>query len=299
MKVLVSGSTGLIGSALVPYLSSQGHSVVRLVRRAGILSEDEVRWDPENGVLEADALQGVEAAVHLAGESIGARRWTASQKQRIRDSRVKGTSLLSEALAGLDPKPQVLASASALGFYGDRGDRLLVEDDSPGGDFLAGVTGEWESATDAASNAGIRVVNMRFGLVLDAKADLIRRTLPVFKAGLGGRLGNGRQYMSWITLHDLTRAIGHAIVTPGLSGPVNITSPNAVTNREYTRTLGGILSRPTVFTVPRLALRLGVGEMADTMLASIRMSPGKLISSGFEFAQPELEAALREVLGMP
>ncbi|MDA0770344.1 MAG: TIGR01777 family protein [SAR202 cluster bacterium Casp-Chloro-G4] len=299
MKILVSGSTGLVGSALVPYLKGQGLEVVRLVRRAGELSEGEVFWDPERGVLQSDDLSGVEAAVHLAGESIGAKRWSAAQKQRIRDSRVKGTLLLSEALARLEPVPKVLASASAMGFYGDQGDKVLAEDDSPGHDFLADVTQAWEEATSPASNTSTRVVNMRFGLVLDAKADLIRKTLPLFKLGLGGRLGNGRQFMSWITLSDLTCAIGHVLVTPSLSGPVNMSSPNPVTNRDFTSTLGRILSRPTIFAVPALALKLGVGEMAESMLCSTRMSPNKLIESGFEFDQPELEAALREVLGKP
>lgn len=296
MKVLVTGSTGLIGSALVDHLANQGYQVARLVRGSGGLSEDEIRWDPEQNEIEAEKLPGVEAVVHLAGESIGARRWTASQKIRIRDSRINGTSLLSEALARLDPGPKVLLTASALGFYGDRGAEVLGEDADPGTDFLAGVTREWEKAGEPASAAGIRVVNMRFGLVLDAKADLIRRMLPLFKLGLGGKLGNGRQYTSWITLHDLTRAIEHAIVTSHLGGPVNMSSPNPVTNYEFTKTLGRIVSRPTVFAVPRLALRLGIGEMADTMLASVRMSPDKLVASGFEFDRPILEPALREIL---
>ena len=299
MKVLVSGSTGLVGSALVPYLAEQGHQVVRLVRKSGELSAGEARWDPERGELDSDVLTGVEAVVHLAGESIGAKRWTSSQKRRIRDSRINGTSLLSEAFAKLEPTPKVLASASALGFYGDQGDRILAEDAPPGDDFLARLTQEWEAATGPASSAGIRVLNMRFGLVLDARADLIRRTLPLFKLGLGGKLGSGRQYMSWISLHDLTRAIGHAIVTPGLSGPVNMCSPNAVTNREFTKTLGSILSRPTFFAVPALALKFGLGEMAESMLAGIRMSPDKLVDSGFEFAQPTLDIALRVILERP
>ena len=299
MRILISGSTGLVGSAIDPYLEGQGHDVVRLVRRAGNLADNEVLWDRQLGKIDADGLRGVEAAVHLAGESIGARRWSPSQKRRIRDSRVEGTLLLSETLAGLMPTPQVLASASALGFYGDRGDTMLTENDLPGDDFLAHVTQAWEAATLPASDAGIRVINMRFGLVLDAKADLIRRTLPLFKLGLGGRLGSGRQFMSWITLSDLSRAIGHILATPELSGPVNMSAHDAVTNREFTRTFGRILSRPTIFTVPSLALRLGVGEMAESMLGSVRMSPNKLVDSGFAFGQPELEAALRDALGRP
>lgn len=299
MKILISGSTGLVGSALVRYLTGQGHRIVRLVRKQSELLEGEVRWDPAQGTIDSDNFSGIDAAVHLAGENIGAKRWSVAQKQRIRDSRVNGTRLLADALANLNPMPKVLASASALGYYGDCGDTMLSENASPGTDFLGESTQAWEQATGPASSAGIRVVTMRFGLVLDAKADLIKKTLPLFKAGLGGKLGSGRQYMSWIALNDLTHAIEHALVTPELNGPVNMSSPNPLTNNEYTKTLGRVLSRPTLFAVPSFALRLGVGEMAGPMTASVRMDSSKLVDSGFQFNHPDLESALREILGRP
>ena len=299
MKILISGSTGLVGSALAPYLTEQGHQIVRLVRKQGVLLEGEVRWDPEQGTIDSENLSGIDASVHLAGENIGAKRWSVAQKQRIRDSRVNGTKLLAEALAKLSPMPKVLASASALGYYGDQGDSILTENVSPGTDFLGESTQAWEKATDPASSAGIRVVAMRFGLVLDAKADLIKKTLPLVKAGLGGKLGNGRQYMSWIALNDLIRAIEHALVTPDISGPINMSSSNTLTNHEYTKTLGKILSKPTLFAVPSFALRLSVGEMAGPMTASVRMDSSKLMDSGFQFKYPDLESALREILGRP
>jgi hypothetical protein len=195
--------------------------------------------------------------------------------------------------------PKVLASASALGYYGDQGDSMLPENASPSTDFLGESTQAWEQATEPASNAGIRVVTMRFGLVLDAKADLIKKTLPLFKAGLGGKLGSGRQYMSWIVLNDLTRAIEHALVTPELKGPVNMSSPSPLSNHKYTKAMGKILSRPTLFAVPTFMLRLSVGEMAGAMTASVRMDSAKLIDSGFQFKHPDLESTLREILGRP
>ena len=299
MKILISGTTGLVGSALVPYLIGQGHQIVRLVRKQGELLEGEARWNPEQGTIDSKSLSGIDAAVHLAGENIGAKRWSVAQKQRIRDSRVNGTTLLAETLAKLNPMPKVLASASALGYYGDQGDSMLPENASPGTDFLGESTQAWEQATEPASNAGIRVVTMRFGLVLDAKADLIKKTLPLFKAGLGGKLGSGRQYMSWIVRNDLTRAIEHALVTPELSGPVNMSSPSPLSNHKYTKAMGKILSRPTLFAVPTFMLRLSVGEMAGPMTASVRMDSAKLIDSGFQFRHPDLESALREILGRP
>jgi len=299
MKILISGTTGLVGSALVPYLIAQGHQIVRLVRKQGELLEGEVRWNPEQGTIDSESLSGIDAAVHLAGENIGAKRWSVAQKQRIRDSRVNGTTLLAEALAKLNPMPKVLASASALGYYGDQGDSMLPENASPSTDFLGESTQAWEQATEPASNAGIRVVTMRFGLVLDAKADLIKKTLPLFKAGLGGKLGSGRQYMSWIVLNDLTRAIEHALVTPELRGPVNMSSPSPLSNHKYTKAMGKILSRPTLFAVPTFMLRLSVGEMAGAMTASVRMDSAKLIDSGFQFKHPDLESTLREILGRP
>ena len=229
--------------------------------------------------------------------NIGAKRWSESRKAEIHNSRVDSTRLLSETLAQLEPRPKVLVSASALGFYGDRGSEVLQENAGPGKDFLSESTRQWEEATQAASQAGIRVVNMRFGLVLSPNADLIKRQLPAFKMGVGGKLGNGRQYMSWIHINDLVRAITHILITEELSGPVNVSSPHSVTNGEFTKAFGSALSRPAIFTVPRFVLKIAFGEIADSMMTSIRMEPAKLRESGFEFEYPEIEGALQEVLG--
>lgn len=297
LRIVVSGSSGLIGSALVPYLRNEGHEIVRLVRREPSPNESEVQWNPVTGTLDANALQSIDASIHLSGANIGAKRWSESRKAEIHNSRVDSTKLLSEALAQLEPRPKVLASASALGFYGDRGSEVLQENAGPGKDFLAESTRQWEEATQAASKAGIRVVNMRFGLVLSPYADLIKRQLPAFKMGVGGKLGNGRQYMSWIHVNDLVRAISHMLNTDELSGPVNVSSPHPVTNGEFTKAFGSALSRPAIFTVPRFVLKIAFGEIADSMMTSTRMEPTKLRESGFEFEYPEIEGALREVLG--
>lgn len=297
LKIAVSGSSGLIGSALVPYLKSQGHEVLRLVRRQPNSNANEVQWNPASGKLDAEALEGTQAAINLSGANIGAKRWNDNRKKEIHESRIDSTRLLSETLARLEPRPKVLASASALGYYGDQGNLALREDASAGRDFLAESTKQWEDATSPASEAGIRVVNMRFGLALSSEADLIKRQLPAFKMGVGGKLGNGRQYMSWIHINDLIRAIAHILVTEELSGSVNLSSPNPVTNAEFTRAFGRALSRPAIFTIPKVVLKIAFGEIADSMMASTRMEPAKLMESSFEFEYPQIEAALREVLG--
>ncbi len=296
MRVAVTGSSGLIGSAYGEMAKKAGVDLVRLVRHEPLPGRSEIRWDPEAGEVDEDELAGVNAVVHLAGENIGAKRWSNAQKARIRDSRVNGTKTISSAVARLDPKPDVLVCASALGYYGDRGDDVLTEDAPAGSDFLAQVGVDWENASGSASVAGIRVVNMRFGLVIGRDAPLLARQLPIFKLGLGGRLGGGRQFFSWISLDDAVRAISHAVDTPTLAGPVNVCSPNPVTNAEFTKTLGRVLSRPAIFMVPRLALRLAFGEMSDSMFSSVRMSPAKLLESRFRFEYPELEDALRHAL---
>jgi uncharacterized protein (TIGR01777 family) len=296
MKILITGSSGLIGSALIPYLQEQGHEIVRLVRRRPDPGAAEVGWNPDTGTIDANALTGIEGAVNLAGENLGAKRWTATQKQRIHDSRVNGTRLLTEAMARLEPRPQVLASASGLGYYGDKGDQLLRENAPAGTDFPATFTREWEEVSQAVSETGIRVVNMRFGLVLAPGADLITWMLLPFKLGLGAKLGNGRQYMSWIAIDDLVRAINHILTTPALEGSLNVSSPNPVTNAEFTKTMGRVLSRPTFLTVPTLAMKLAFGEMGESLMVSVRMNPSKLVSSGFRFEHPELEGALRQAL---
>ena len=297
MRVAVTGSSGLIGSAYREAAKKAGIELVRLVRHDPVPGESEFRWDPEAGKVGEEGLAGVSAVVHLAGENIGARRWSSAQKARIRDSRVNGTKTISDAVARLDPRPDVLVCASALGYYGDRSDDILTEDAPAGSDFLAKVGVEWENASRSASEAGIRVVNLRFGLVIGRDAPLLARQLPIFRLGLGGRLGSGRQFFSWVSLDDVVSAISYAIDTPTLAGPVNVCSPNPVTNAEFTKTFGRVLSRPTIFMVPRFAMRVAFGEMADTMFSSVRMTPTRLVESGFQFKHPELEGALRYALG--
>jgi uncharacterized protein (TIGR01777 family) len=297
MRVIVTGSHGMIGSALIPALRAAGHQAVPVVRR--LPAAGEVGWDPARGVLDVRDLAGADAAVHLAGEAIGARRWNAQQKQRILDSRVTGTDLLSRRLAELEPRPSVLIAGSAIGFYGDRGPEELDEQSGPGTGFLAEVAQQWEGATTAAAEAGIRVVHIRTGVVLSPTGGALRKQLPIFKAGLGGRLGSGQQYLSWVSLDDEIGAILFALNTAGLAGPVNVTSPQPVTNAEFTTTLGAVLGRPAVFAVPRIGLAalLG-GEMADEMLlGGQRVIPKQLLDHGHVFAQPDLETALRHVLG--
>lgn len=297
MRLLVTGSSGLLGGALVPSLKAGGHEVLRLVRRSP-KGADEVRWDPEAGAIDATSLEGVEAAVHLAGENIAGGRWTEARKALLRSSRVGPTRLLAESLAGLKRKPQVLVSASAVGYYGNRGDAWLTETDPPGDDFLGRLSVEWEGATGPAREAGIRVVSPRIGIVLSPAGGALGKMLLPFKAGLGGVVGPGTQYMSWIALDDLVGVIHHLLERSELAGPVNTVAPTPATNAEFTKTLGRVLHRPTVAPVPTFALRLAFGEMADAaLLASTRVRPERLLASGYRFRFPQLEGALRHVLG--
>ena len=297
MKVLLSGSSGLVGSALVPSLASGGHQVVRLVRSQPRAEASEVRWDPETGDIDAAGLKGLDAAVHLAGESIAAGRWTAAKKARILESRVKGTRLVAETLAGLEQRPKVLVSASAVGYYGDRGEETLREESASGSAFLSEVCRQWEAATERAAAAGIRVVNLRFGVMLSSAGGALPRLLTPFRLGVGGTLGSGKQFMSWIALDDVIGAILHALTTEALRGPVNAVAPQPVTNREFTKTLGRVLGRPTLFPMPACAARLAFGQMADELLlASQRVEPVKLLASGYQFRFPEIEGALRHLL---
>ncbi len=297
MKVLVTGASGFVGSALVPFLSNEGHFVVRISRAAPAPGHSEVQWDPERGTIDLDALEGIDAAVHLAGESISAFPWTDEGKRRILSSRVKGTRLLCESFSRLDRPPKTFVCASAVGYYGDRGNEVLREDSPPGTGFLAQVCREWEAATEAAGRKGIRVVRLRIGMVLSPKGGALARMLGIFRAGLGGRVGSGDQYMSWIALDDLVGAIDHAIRTGSLEGPVNAVSPRPVTNREFARTLGRVLGRPAVLPVPAFAVRLVLGEMVnELLLASARVEPDRLLLSGYAFRHPELEGALRHLL---
>lgn len=296
MKILVSGASGLIGGALVPFLTTGGHDVLRLGRgrkRAGV-----VPWDPAAGTIDRAGLDGVDAVVHLAGENIAGGRWTAEMKARIRDSRVVGTRLLCETLAAMARPPKVLVAASAIGFYGDRGNDPVDEDSAPGAGFLADVCREWEAATAPAVAAGIRVVNMRFGVVLSGSGGALATMLTPFKLGLGGPVGGGRQFMSWIAVDDVADAVLFALTTPSLSGPVNAVSPGVVTNAEFTATLGRVLSRPAIVPLPAMAVRLLLGEMGDQLLlSSTRVAPQRLEAAGFHFRFTSLEPALRHVLG--
>jgi uncharacterized protein (TIGR01777 family) len=297
MKVLVTGSSGLVGSALVSRLKGDGNAVTRLVRSKRGAGEAQVLWDPEAGTIDAASLEGLDGVVHLAGESIATGRWTAARKARILESRVKGTRLLAEALAGLHERPKVLVSASAVGYYGDRGEEALQEDSASGSGFLADVCRQWEAAAAPAAQGGIRVVHPRFGVILSRAGGALPRLLLPFRFGLGGRLGSGQQFMSWVALDDAVGAICHALTHDDLQGPVNTASPTAVRNDEFTKTLGRVLRRPTLFLLPAFAARLAFGQMADEMLlASQRVEPAKLLASGYQFEFPDLESALRHLL---
>ena len=296
MKTLVTGSTGLVGRSLCAHLRQRGDEVLRLVRRAPA-AEDEVQWDPTEGTCDAAAFD-VDAIVHLAGEGIASRRWSKGQMLKIRESRVAGTRLISEGAVRITRRPQVLVSASAVGFYGDRGDEVLNEDSERGAGFLADVCDDWELATDQAVRAGLRVVNPRIGMVLAEGGGALTKMLLPFKLGLGGRIGSGRQWMSWIQLEDLVRVLCAAIDDESLSGPVNAVTPHPVTNSEFTRALGRALRRPTLFPLPAFAARLVMGKMADELLlASAPVTPAKFTQAGFEFHSPEIKAGLAASLG--
>ncbi len=295
MKILVTGASGLVGSALVRLLADGGHEVVGLGRTAP--GPGDLRWDPDAGVLEAAALEGFDGVIHLAGENIAAGRWNTARKRRIKESRVQGTLLLARTLAGLERPPRVLASASAVGFYGDRGDEELSEESPAGTGFLSEVCREWEAATEAAAGEGIRVVHARLGVVLSRDGGALAKMLTPFKLGAGGIVGSGRQYMSWITLEDTVAALAHLLVTETAAGPVNVVAPAPVTNREFTKTLGRVLRRPTLFPLPSFVARLVFGEMADALLlGSNRVKPASLLDSGYVFRHGSLEEGLRAVL---
>ncbi|MEU3300541.1 TIGR01777 family oxidoreductase [Streptomyces sp. NPDC006678] len=295
MRIAVTGSTGLIGTALARSLREDGHEVVRLVRRAP-RAADEVEWDPARQYVDAAGLIGCEAVVHLAGAGVGEQRWTAAYKKEIRDSRVLGTAAIAEAVASLEEPPRVLVCGTAVGYYGDTGDRAVDESAPPGAGFLPSVCEEWEDAAAPAEEAGIRVAFARTGLVVAREGGAWGRLFPIFRAGLGGRLGKGHQFWSFISLHDEVAALRHIVDTDTLSGPVNLTAPDPLTNREVTAAMGRVLRRPTLFTVPPIALRVYLGDFAEDVLGSQRVLPAKLLESGFTFSHPSIEEAIRAAL---
>ena len=296
-KIIVSGATGLVGSELLPLLQAGDYGVSRLVREYSAVDGGDVFWDPAAGELDTAALEGVEAVVHLAGENIAAGRWNNARKKRIRESRVDGTRLLCAKLAEMPTPPGVLICASAIGYNGERGDEELAEEAGAGEGFLPDVCREWEESTEAAVSAGIRVIRLRIGIVLSARGGALRKMLTPFKMGVGGKVGNGHQYMSWISLDDLAAAIVHCIENESIRGAVNAVSPEPVTNKVFTKTLGKVLRRPTMFPLPVFAAKLAFGEMAEALLlCSSRVVPKALADSGFEFTHPELESALRHLL---
>jgi uncharacterized protein (TIGR01777 family) len=297
MKILISGSHGLVGKALTKSLTDDGHEVVRLVRQDRSLGSLTIEWRPDQGRIDAQHLESLDVVVHLAGENIATGRWTNEKKRAIRESRVQGTALLSDSLAHLSRPPSVFLCASAIGYYGDRGDELLTEQSPPGEGFLPQVCIEWESAAAPAVEKGIRTVYTRFGVILDSEEGALAKMLTPFRMGIGGRVGDGKQWMSWIALADVVNAVKYLIADNSTRGPVNLVAPNPVSNAEFTKTLGRVLSRPTVFSMPAFGARLAFGEMADALLlASQRVEPSVLEDRGFPFEWPTLEPALRHIL---
>lgn len=295
MKILVSGTSGLVGSALVSFLTKGQHEVYALVRTRADLHPHEIAWDSQRGVVSPALLEGFDAVVHLAGESITG-RWTAEKKKHIYESRVHGTRLLCQALSQLQHPPSVLVCASAIGYYGNRGDEILTEQSNKGGGFLSDVCAEWEEATRLAAEKGIRVVNLRSGVILSPKGGALKQMLPPFQWGVGGQMGSGTQYMSWIALDDVVTIIHEVLQQYRLAGPVNVVSPHPVTNAEFTKTLGRVLQRPTFLNMPAFAVKLVFGEMGEELLlSSARVQPKKLEQMDFQFAYPDLEGALRHL----
>ena len=289
-RIAITGASGLIGTALVGYLKSEGHTVQRFVRRP-VVAPDEIQWDPKTGYVDIEALRGVDAVIHLAGAGVGDKRWTKKYKAEILNSRLLGTTAIANAVS--EVKPQVFISASAIGWYGESGNRAVVETDRVGEDFLAAVCREWEAAADLAT--GTRVVKIRTGLVLDPTGGALGRMLPLFRFGLGGKLGNGKQWWSWITLHDQIRAIAF-LLEHSISGPVNITSPNPVTNQEFTAALARALHRPALFPAPAIALKIALGGFSSEILGSKKVTPATLAEAGFIWDYPHITSALTALI---
>jgi uncharacterized protein (TIGR01777 family) len=289
-RIAITGASGLIGSSLVGHLKSEGHTVQRLVRRATV-APDEIQWDPKTGYVDIEALRGVDAVIHLAGVGVGDKRWTKRYKSEILNSRLLGTTAIANAVA--EVKPQVFISASAIGWYGDSGNRAVVESDSVGNDFLAAVCREWEGAADLAGD--VRTVKLRTGLVLDPTGGALGRMLPLFRFGLGGKLGSGKQWWSWITLHDVVRAIIFALEHP-IAGPVNLTTPNPVTNQEFTAALARAMNRPALFPAPAIALKIALGGFSSEVLGSKKVMPNALSDAGFVWDYPHITNALTALI---
>jgi uncharacterized protein (TIGR01777 family) len=299
MKILVSGASGLVGTKLTAALTAAGYQVGRLVRDRSRAAGSDVVWNPAEGQLETSALADCDAVINLAGENIASGRWSAKRKERILHSRVNGTRTITTALAAVADRPRTLINASAVGFYGDRGDEILNEASSSGsGDFLSGVCRDWENATEPAAKAGVRVVLARFGVILSSQGGALKKMLLPFRLGLGGKIGSGRQYMSWVAIDDVIGATLFCLGSPAVHGPVNVVAPQPVTNAEFTKTLGRAIGRPAIFPMPAMAARLAFGQMADELLlASQRVEPTKLLDAGYAFKYPNLEPALVHVLG--
>jgi len=296
MKIAIAGASGLVGSALIPALATDDATITRLVRHAP--KPGEIEWHPNQDQVSPQSLEGFDVIINLAGENLASGRWTDDHKRKIRDSRVSGTHLLSEAIAKMEVKPRVFVCASATGIYGDRDDEVLDEQSESGGGFLAGVCREWEKACEPATKAGVRVVNLRFGPILAREGGMLAKLLTPFKMGMGGKVGTGKQYISWVSLVDAVNAIKLAIADQSMQGPLNVVSPSPVTNEEFTKTLGHVLNRPTALAMPAFAARLAFGEMADEMLlVSQRVMPKRLAAAGFQFQFPDLEKAIRHYVG--
>ena len=296
MKILITGSHGLVGKALISELVKDGHEIVSLVRHKSE-GASEIEWHPNQGSIDSERVSGFDVVVHLAGESIASGRWTDEKKRKIRESRVDGTTLLSRALAQSSKAPATFISASAIGYYGNRADELLNEKSAPGNDFLAEVCVAWERATGEAEARGVRTVHTRFGIILDQEGGALAKMLTPFRMGVGGRIGDGKQWMSWIALVDIIKGLKFVIENESIAGPVNFVAPNPVTNGEFTKSLGDAISRPTLFPMPSFAVRLAFGEMADALLlSSAKVEPKRLQESGYRFEFEDLQPALAAIL---
>ena len=298
LNILMSGASGVVGSSLIPFFTTGGHRVTRLVRRKDLRNENERFWDPQNGILEIQDDDNFDVVIHLSGENIGEGWWTSRKKKRIIESRNTTTSLIAERIARLKTPPRAFLCASAIGYYGHRGNELMTEENECGADFISGVCDEWEQAATPALEKGIRTVFLRIGVVLSPVGGALQRLLPTFKMGLGAKVGSGQQYMSWISMDDLIGTVYHAMNDDSLSGPVNLVAPNPVTNLEMARTLAKVISRPALFTLPAWLIKLVFGEMGkEVLLSSTRVSPEKILAAGYCFRHPDLEGALRHLLG--